>query len=120
MQSIGGSPALVGERVAAALVGTFIGILLCYGVAGPVAARLEGLGETQTQYLQVLRISLVAFARGASPLLAIEFGRRSIPVECRPDFLEMEATIRRDARVPPLPPPPGSGQEEHAKADVTA
>jgi len=118
MQAIGGSPAMVGERVAAALVGTFLGILLCYGVVGPVAARLESLSEAQTQYLQVLRTSLVAFARGASPLLAIEFGRRSIPVECRPNFIEMETTIRRDARVPALPPPPG--QEEHAEADVTA
>ena len=109
---------MVGEKVAAALVGTFLGILLCYGVVGPLAARLESLGEAQTQYLQVLRISLVAFARGASPLLAIEFGRRSIPVECRPGFIEMETTIRRDARVPAVPPPPG--QEEHAEADVSA
>jgi chemotaxis protein MotA len=118
MQTIGGSPAMVGEKVAAALVGTFLGILLCYGVVGPLAARLESLGETQTQYLNVLRTSLVAFARGASPLLAIEFGRRSIPVEWRPDFLEMETTIRRDARVPPVPSAPG--QEEHAEADVSA
>ena len=118
MQAIGGSPATVGEKVAAALVGTFLGILLCYGVVGPLAARLEGMGEAQTQYLQVLRTSLVAYARGASPLLAIEFGRRSIPVECRPDFIAMETTIRQDARVPPVPPPPG--QEEHAEADVTA
>jgi chemotaxis protein MotA len=118
MQTIGGSPALVGEKVAAALVGTFLGILLCYGVVGPVAARLEGLGESQTQYLQVLRTSLVAFARGASPLLAIEFGRRSIPVECRPGFVEMENSIRRDARVPPVPASPG--QEQHVEADATA
>ena len=118
MQAIGGSPATVGEKVAAALVGTFLGILLCYGVAGPLAARLESIGETHAQYLQVLRAALVAFARGASPLLAIEFGRRSIPVECRPDFVAMETTIRRDAKVPPVPPPPG--QEEHAEADVTA
>jgi chemotaxis protein MotA len=118
MQAIGGSPASVGEKVAAALVGTFLGILLCYGVVGPVATRLESLGEGQSQYLQVLRISLVSFARGASPLLAIEFGRRSIPVECRPGFIEMETTIRRDARVPAVPPPPG--QEVHAEADVSA
>jgi chemotaxis protein MotA len=118
MQFIGGSPTSVGQKVAAALVGTFLGILLCYGVVGPVAARLESLGEAQAQYLQVLRISLVSFARGASPLLAIEFGRRSIPVESRPGFLEMETTIRRDARIPAAPQ--GQGQEEHAEADVTA
>src|ERR1017187_3088150 len=64
-QAIGGSPETVGQKVAAALVGTFLGILLCYGLVGPVAARLEIIGEAQAQFLQVLRIALVAFFRGA-------------------------------------------------------
>jgi chemotaxis protein MotA len=107
MQSIGGAPQAVGEKVAAALVGTFLGILLCYGVVGPVASRLDNLGEARTQFLQVLRTAMVAFAKGASPILALEYGRRSIPVECRPSFNEMETIIHREARVPPVPPPPG-------------
>jgi chemotaxis protein MotA len=101
MQAIGGSPEMVGQKVAAALVGTFLGILLCYGVVGPVASRLEKLGETETQFLQVLRIAMVAFARGSSPILAIEYARRSIPLELRPSFIDMETTIRRDAKIPP-------------------
>jgi chemotaxis protein MotA len=100
MEAIGGSPETVGQKVAAALVGTFTGILLCYGVVGPIAARLENLGETESQFLHVLRIAIVSFARGASPILAIEYARRSIPDELRPSFSEMEITIKRDAKVP--------------------
>jgi chemotaxis protein MotA len=103
MQAIGGAPELVGQKVAAALVGTFLGILLCYGVVGPVAARLEKLGETEAQLFHVLRIAIVAFARGASPILAVEYARRSVPVELRPSFVDMEITIKRDARIPPVP-----------------
>jgi len=114
MQAIGGSPETVGQKVAAALVGTFLGILLCYGVVGPVASRLESISEQRAQFLQVLRIAVVAFARGASPILAVEYARRSIPVELRPAFLEMETSIRREARIPPVPAPPGA--EEHAAA----
>jgi chemotaxis protein MotA len=105
MQAIGGAPETVGQKVAAALVGTFLGILLCYGVVGPIAARLEKLGETETQFLQVLRIAMVAFARGSSPILAIEYARRSIPVELRPSFIAMETSIRRDAKIPAVNKP---------------
>jgi chemotaxis protein MotA len=100
MQAIGGSPESVGQKVAAALVGTFLGILLCYGVVGPVATRLESLGEEHTQFLQVTRVAICSFVRGASPILAVEYARRSIPVEWRPSFLELETTIRRDAKIP--------------------
>jgi chemotaxis protein MotA len=105
MEAIGGPPEAIGQKVAAALVGTFLGILLCYGVVGPVAARLENLCETHTQFLQVLRIAIVAFARGASPILAVEYARRSVPVELHPSFTEMEITIKRDARIPNVPKP---------------
>jgi chemotaxis protein MotA len=110
MQSIGGAPEKVGEKVAAALVGTFLGILMCYGVVGPVAARVETLGEADTQHLQVLRTAMIAFVRGASPILAIEYGRRSIPEEWRPQFSEMEISIRRDARIPAIPALAGAEQ----------
>jgi chemotaxis protein MotA len=100
MEAIGGAPETIGQKVAAALVGTFLGILLCYGVVGPVAARMETMSGTETQFLQVLRIAIVAFARGSSPILAVEYARRSIPVELRPSFVDMEITIRRDAKIP--------------------
>lgn len=100
MEAIGGSPESVGQKVAAALVGTFLGILLCYGVVGPLASRLEHLSEAEAQFQHVLRIAIVAFARGSSPILALEYARRSIPPEVRPSFVEMESIIKRDARIP--------------------
>jgi chemotaxis protein MotA len=105
MQSIGGAPELIGEKVAAALVGTFLGILLCYGVVGPVASRLESQCEAHTHHLQVLRTGTVAFARGISPILAVEAARRSIPLESRPGFNEMQLTVRREAKIPPMKAP---------------
>jgi chemotaxis protein MotA len=103
MEAIGGSPEVVGQKVAAALVGTFLGILLCYGVVSPAAARMAHLSNAQDQFLQVLRIAIVAFARGSSPILAAEYARRSIPIELRPGFLEMEKVLKRDAQIPPRP-----------------
>jgi chemotaxis protein MotA len=116
MQAIGGAPELVGQKVAAALVGTFLGILLCYGVVGPIASRLEKLSEADAQLLNVLRIAIVAFARGSSPILAVEYARRSIPVELRPSFVDMEISIKKDAKIPPVPKP-NMPEAEHAKAE---
>jgi chemotaxis protein MotA len=116
MEAIGGAPETIGQKVAAALVGTFLGILLCYGVVGPLAARLEGLCEAHAQALQVLRIAIVAFARGSSPTLSVEYARRSIPVELRPGFSEMEIAIKRDAKIPPPAKLPGATGEAYAAA----
>jgi len=103
MGAIGGAPETIGQKVAAALVGTFLGILLCYGVVGPMASRLENVGEIQNQFLQVMRTAIVAYARGSSPILSIEYARRSIPPELRPSFIEMESSIRTGAIIPPAP-----------------
>jgi chemotaxis protein MotA len=117
MEAIGGSPETVGQKVAAALVGTFLGILLCYGVVGPVAGRLESVCAAKTHCLEVFRNATIAFARGSSPILSVEYGRRSIPVDLRPDFSEMEITIRRDAKIPAIAQP---GTENNApEATVT-
>jgi chemotaxis protein MotA len=107
MEAIGGAPETVGQKVAAALVGTFLGILLCYGVVGPAAARLEHVNDAHAQFLQVMRTAIVAFARGSSPILAIEYARRSIPEELRPSFIDMELSIKRDARIPSVALPEG-------------
>jgi chemotaxis protein MotA len=103
MSSISGAPETIGQKVAAALVGTFIGILLCYGVVGPLASRLETNIEERAQFLRVVGTAVTAYARGAAPILAVEYARRSIPVELRPTFLELEAAIRRDAKIPLSP-----------------
>jgi len=98
MGSLGGPPEEIGHKVAAALVGTFLGILLCYGVASPLAANLEKANEAETQYYQVLRAGLMAFAKGMAPMIAVEFARRSIPHALRPLFTEMEKSCKGSAQ----------------------
>ncbi len=103
MQALGSAPEQIGQKVAAALVGTFLGILLCYGVVGPLASHLESRNEARSHLVQCLYSGLHAFARGSSPLLAAEFARRSIPIELRPSFVAMAATFRRDVKLPAVP-----------------
>jgi chemotaxis protein MotA len=94
MQAIGGPPEQVGEKVGAALVGTFLGVLLCYGVFGPIGAALEARAESGIKYLTCLKTGIVAFAQGMSPLLVVEFARRNIESEVRPTFQEIEGVVR--------------------------
>ena len=90
MGALGGPPEEIGHKVAAALVGTFLGILLCYGFFGPLAASMSKSNDAEAQYYHCLRVALIAFVRGAAPILAIEFARRAIPSDVRPSFQEME------------------------------
>jgi chemotaxis protein MotA len=99
MQALGGPSQAIGQKVAAALVGTFFGILLCYGVVSPLSSRLESLGKARTEYLQVLRVAIASFFHGASPLVAAESGRRSIPLDLRPTLEDMETELRHE-RIP--------------------
>ena len=90
MGSLGGPPEEIGEKVAAALVGTFLGILACYGVAGPLSSSMAKSADAENEYLHVLRVLLLAFLKGSAPMIAIEMGRRAIPAHVRPSFDEME------------------------------
>jgi chemotaxis protein MotA len=94
MGALGGPPDQIGEKVAAALVGTFLGILLSYGMVGPLAANLDKIIEADSQYYQMLRAGLMAFAKGMAPMISVEFARRAIPHDMRPTFAEMEATCK--------------------------
>jgi chemotaxis protein MotA len=94
MGALGGPPEQIGEKVAAALVGTFLGILLSYGLISPLAANLQHIIDAEGQYYQVLRAGLMAFAKGMAPIIAIEFARRTIPHEMRPSFKDMEAACK--------------------------
>ncbi len=90
MGALGGPPEQIGEKVAAALVGTFLGILLCYGVAGPLSSNMSKTADEHNKYLHVLRVLLLSFLKGSAPMIAIEMGRRAIPAYVRPSFDEME------------------------------
>lgn len=100
MGALGGPPEEIGHKVAAALVGTFLGILLCYGVFGPIAAKLSGMNNDDATYYQCLRTGLAAFVKGSPPILAVEFARRSLPHEVRPSFKETENAVRGGSRAP--------------------
>jgi len=101
MGALGGPPDEIGKKVAAALVGTFLGILLSYGVVSPIAANLEKTIDAEGQFYQMLRAGLMAFAKGMAPMIAVEFSRRAIPHELRPGFKEMEAACKGGAAAPP-------------------
>jgi len=87
-------PDVLGHSIGAALVGTFLGVLMCYGFVGPLARRLEASVNEEKEYLQVIKAALVSFVGGAAPQIAVEFARRGIPPHLRPSFHELEEEIR--------------------------
>lgn len=94
MGALGGPPEAIGHKVAAALVGTFLGILLCYGLVGPLAARMGKAAEEEHAFLLVLRVVMVAFLKGVAPIMAVEIGRRAVPGHVRPSFKDVEQACR--------------------------
>jgi len=94
MGALGGPPEEIGKKVAAALVGTFLGILLCYGLIGPLASNMGKAAEEEHAYLGVLKVLVISFLKGAAPIQAVEVGRRAIPGHLRPSFQEVEKTCR--------------------------
>jgi chemotaxis protein MotA len=97
MGALGGPPEEIGKKVAAALVGTFLGILLCYGLVGPIAANMVKISDDEHAYLYVLRVLMVSFLKGTAPIMAVEVARRAIPGHVRPSFKEVEAACRNKA-----------------------
>jgi len=95
MAKIKEPPEILGASIGAALVGTFIGVLLCYGYVGPMSKNMEFTAMEDMQYLNVIKVALLSFiGGGAAPKVAVEFGRRVVPVTTKPSFLEMEETMR--------------------------
>jgi chemotaxis protein MotA len=94
MGKIGGEAAAIGKSVAAALVGTFLGILLAYGVFGPISKAMLIRLRSEEQYMNCLRFALFSFSRGESPMTCIEFARRNIEPAVRPGFQEMEKAVK--------------------------
>jgi len=94
MGALGGPPEEIGHKVAAALVGTFLGILLCYGLVGPLAARMSKSADEEKSCQHVLRVSITSFVKGTPPIVAVEMARRAIPPHVRPGFKEVENACR--------------------------
>lgn len=95
MGSIGGSAAELGMHVAAALVGTFLGILMAYGFVGPMGAALKAVVEDETQYLTCIKMCILATLNGYGPQVAVEFGRKVIDHSERPGFIELEDYVKQ-------------------------
>jgi chemotaxis protein MotA len=88
-------PEVLGECIGAALVGTFLGVLCCYGLVGPIAANLESKAKEKEMYLCVIKAALLACAAGAAPQTALESARRAIPDGDRPTFNELEEAMKQ-------------------------
>ncbi|MGA3079119.1 MAG: flagellar motor stator protein MotA [Bryobacteraceae bacterium] len=102
MGALGGPPEEIGHKVAAALVGTFLGILLCYGFVGPIASNMQKTADDENSYYHVLRVALASFIKGTAPILAVEIARRATPGQVRPGFVELEKLCRNKG--PDVPP----------------
>lgn len=94
MQHLDGPPEELGHHVGAALVGTFLGLLLSYGFLAPIAANLENLAHDEAKYYGCLKAGLVAFANGAAPMTAVEFARKTIFSFDRPPSSELEPMLK--------------------------
>jgi chemotaxis protein MotA len=94
MESVGLPPQELGMLIAAALVGTFLGILLSYGFVTPLASKLEQRLEESSKILECIKVTLLANLNGYSPALAVEFGRKVLFSTERPSFLELEDFVK--------------------------
>jgi chemotaxis protein MotA len=94
MGSLDAGPEEIGHKIGAALVGTFLGVLLSYGVLNPIATNVEIQGAASTKYLRCIKEGMIPAMRGASPIVAVEFARKAIFSQVRPTSDEMDAAIR--------------------------
>ena len=94
MSHIDQPPHILGEMIGGALTGTFLGILLAYGMAGPFAARMKGIVEEEAKYLEVIRAVLITHLHGNAPQVSVESGRKMVPSEHMPTFLELEEAVQ--------------------------
>jgi chemotaxis protein MotA len=105
----GADTATIGHRVGAALVGTFLGILVSYGFVGPIAAAMEHIAREEAKAFEVVKMALVASVRGYAPPVAVEFARKLLYSEVRPSFNDLEAHLKGK-------PPAKAGAAAHAAA----
>lgn len=94
----GSSSAEIGAKVGAALVGTFLGILVSYGLVGPIAASMEARAHEEGKAFEVVKMALVASVRGYPPQVAVEFARKLLYADVRPTFADLEAHLKNKAK----------------------
>lgn len=95
MGSVGEAPEILGMKIAAALVGTFLGILLAYGFVGPLASALKHRASEESNFLSCVKVCIMATLNGYTPQIAVEFGRKALPSNVRPGFIELEEHVKK-------------------------
>lgn len=108
MSLIGGDPKQLGVHIAAALVGTFMGILFAYGLIGPIGLSVGCDAEREGKFYQCIKVFLLSVASGVAPILTVEYARRTLPSDMKPGFLELEEHVKKKP----------SGAEGAASADA--
>src|SRR5213079_1482612 len=88
--------------------GTFLGILLCYGLVGPIAANMGKAADEERAYLNVLKVLIISFLKGTAPIMAVEAARRAIPGHVRPTFTELEQACRGGGSAAATPEAPAA------------
>ncbi|HQT75820.1 MAG: flagellar motor stator protein MotA [Rhodospirillales bacterium 20-64-7] len=94
MSHIDQPPAVLGAMIGGALTGTFLGVLLAYGMVGPFASRMKGVVDEESKYLEVIRAVLVTHLHGNAPQVSVETGRKMVPTEHMPTFQELEEAVQ--------------------------
>lgn len=94
MSQLGGDTTRIGEHIAGALVGTFLGILLCYGFAGPLASAMERRAQEEGCAYECVKVALIASLRGYNPMVSVEFARKSLSGHARPSFIDLESHLK--------------------------
>jgi chemotaxis protein MotA len=99
MSQLGGDTSQIGEHIAGALVGTFLGILLCYGFVGPLAAAMESRVQEDGKAFECVKVALLASLRGYNPKVSVEFARKTLSPQARPNFQDFEDHLKDASRV---------------------
>ncbi len=93
MGSITEPPEILGSMIGGALVGTFLGVFLAYGLVGPMATRLKEVVDEESSFYRIIQSVLVAHLHGNAAQISVEIGRGDIPSQAQPSFLEMEEAL---------------------------
>lgn len=94
MSQLSSDTSQIGEHIAGALVGTFLGILLCYGFVGPLASAMESRVQEDGKAFECVKVALLANLRGYNPKVAVEFARKSLSAHTRPNFQDLEDHLK--------------------------